>query len=80
MLSLEEGATSSSGKGSNVDKEDENVALVVKGKAKKGPSQGHNSKGGEKNKKDLLKVKCFRCGVFDHYVTQCPKRKKDKKW
>ena len=32
----------------------------------------------QKNKKDLSKVKCFRCGEFGHYNTQCPLRKKDK--
>ena len=49
--------------------EDKNLALALKG-----PSQGH----GEKKKKDLSKVKCFRCGEFGHYNTQCPLRKKDK--
>ena len=31
-----------------------------------------------KKKKDLSKVKCFRCGELGHYNTQCPLRKKDK--
>lgn len=42
--------------------------------ASKGPSQGQ----GEKKKKDISKVKCFRCGEFGHYNTHCPRRKKDK--
>eukprot|EP00253_Pinus_taeda_P029529 PITA_29529 len=60
----------SSNKGMKSGKEEENVAL-----ASKSPSQGHGEK---KKKKDLSKVKCFRCGEFGHYNTQCPFRKKDK--
>ena len=62
----------SSSKGSKGVKEEDNVAL-----SSKGPSQGHGSQG-EKKKKDLSKVKCFRRGKFGHYSTQCPQRKKDK--
>lgn len=60
-------------------KAEENVALASKGKAKKGPNQGQGSKGGEKKKKDPSKIKCFKCGEFGLYSTQCPQRKKDKK-
>jgi len=60
----------SSSKGSQGEKEEENVAL-----ASKGPNQGQ----GKKNKKkDLSKVKCLRCGGFGHYNTQRPQRKKEK--
>lgn len=59
--------------------EEQNIALSSKRKVKKGPNQGQNSKGGENEKKDLLKVKFFRCGEFGHYVTYCPNRNKDKK-
>jgi len=52
------------------EKEEENVALALKG-----PSQGQ---GEQKKKKDLSKVKCFMCGEFGYYSTQCPLRKKDK--
>lgn len=48
--------------------EEENVALVSKGKAKKVPTQGQSLKGGEKKKKDISKVKCFACGEFVHYA------------
>lgn len=75
-LSLVNGTTSSSGKGLKVEKE--NVALAWKRKAKKVPNQGQDSKG-EKKKKDLPKVKCFRCSQLGHYVSQYLKRKKDKK-
>lgn len=59
-----------------MEKEEENTALAGKGKVKKGPNHGQNSKG---EKKDLFKVKRFGCGDFGHYVTQCPEREKDKK-
>ena len=59
-LNLAEGTISCNNKESKVEKEEEeNMVLLIKGKAKKGPSQGHNSKGGEKKRKDLPKDKCF---------------------
>jgi len=50
--------------------EEENIALTSKG-----PSQGQGEK---RKKKDLSKVKFFKCGEVGHYSTQCPIRKKDK--
>lgn len=44
------------------EKEEENVAF-----ASKGPSQGQGEQ--KKKKKDLSKVKCFRCGELGHYST-----------
>lgn len=52
-------------------KEEDNVAITSKG-----PSEGQGEQ--RKKKKDLSKVKCFRCDELDHYSTQCPLRKKDK--
>ncbi|WP_250532491.1 hypothetical protein, partial [Caballeronia sp. ATUFL_F1_KS39] len=62
----------SDSKGSKGEEEEGNVAL-----ASKGPIQGQGTQG-EKKKKDLSKVKCFKCGEFGYYRTQCPQRKKDK--
>ena len=60
-----------------VEKEEEENIALTKVKAKKGPCQGQNSKGGEK--KDLSKVTCFGSGEFGYYITQCPKKRKEKK-
>ena len=31
-----------------------------------------------KKKRDLSKIKCFRCGELGPFATKCPQRKKDK--
>lgn len=59
------GASSSSGT-KQVNKE-EDVALASKGQQKQ-----------HKRKKDISKIKYFRCGQLGHYNTQCPLIKKDK--
>lgn len=58
---------SNNNSGTKQVKEDENVAHASKWQ--------HEQR---KRKKDLSKVKCFRCGELGHYNTQCPLRKKDK--
>lgn len=69
--------TSGSGKALKVEREQENVTLAGKGKVKKGSTKGFNSKG--EKKKDLSKVKYYRCHEFGHYVSDCPQRKKKSK-
>lgn len=69
MFSLVEGNMNNRNKGPKAKEEEENIALVSKGKEKKDLNEGHSSKGGEKKNKDLSKVKCFICGEFGHYVT-----------
>lgn len=66
---VESNISGSSSKGPKGVKEEENVTLASKGKAKKGPNQGQGSQGGEEKKKDLSKIKCFKCGEFGHYST-----------
>ena len=59
--------------------EEENFALMGKGKKGKGkkfqpkPDSNHGSK------KDLSKAKCFHCHEFGHYATRCPQKKSSKK-
>ena len=48
-----------------------------KGKGKKYQSKPESSQGGKK--KDLSKIKCFRCHEFRHYATKCPHKKVSKK-
>jgi len=57
----------SNSSGSKPKEEEENAALASKGQQEQ-----------RNKKKDVSKIKCFRCGEFGHYTTQCPLRKKDK--
>jgi hypothetical protein len=61
---------------SSTGHEEENVALATtsKKKFKKGPKGGQKPKG--EGKKDMIKVKCFACHKFGHYVGQCTNKKK----
>jgi len=52
-----------SSKGIKVKQDEEDVALVSKGKLEK------------RKKKDLSKIKCFHCGELGHYATQCLRKK-----
>lgn len=72
-FSLVQGTTGSSSKGPKVE-EEENVVLASKGKATKGPNQGQGSKEGEKKKKDLSKIKCFRYGELVITTPNVPRR------
>jgi len=58
----------SSSSGTKQVKEEEDVALT--------------SKGQHKRKKNISKIKCFKCGEMGHYNTQCPlkKRENEEKW
>jgi len=56
-------------------KDEENFALAGKAKGKKGKGKAESSEKGEK-KKDLSKIKCFRCREFGNYATKCPNQNK----
>ena len=47
--------------------EEENATLALKGPQAQ-----------RKVKRDVSKVKCFRCDKMGHYASQCPLKKKDK--
>jgi hypothetical protein len=64
---IREGSQSSGQKGDGVD--EENVALVAKGKGKKKGNSG----------RDLSKVRCYCCNQLGHLASQCPEKKKKRK-
>ena len=58
--------------------DEENFSLAGKGKKSKGKkAQGktESSQNGGKEKKDLIKIKCFHCHEFRNYATKCPNKK-----
>ena len=66
--------------------EDDNVALLARGKKGKGKKQASTSSGGGKGKgkgkqqvnkeKDYSKVKCWDCQKLGHYAVVCTEKKK----
>ena len=67
------------GSSSTSREDEENVALIAKGrkKFKKGSQKGGANQH-EGQQKDLSTVKCFACQKFGHYARQCPQKKKKK--
>lgn len=57
----------SSNSESKPKEEEDNAVLASKGQQEQ-----------QRWKKDVSKMKCFRCGEMGHYTTQCPLKKKDK--
>ena len=65
---------------SSKGKDEENFALVGKGKkgqGKKSQTKLESSQGGKK--KDLSKIKCFNCHEFRNYATKFPHKNSSKK-
>lgn len=56
----------SSSRGLKLKEEKENATLASKGQQEQW-----------RRKKHVSKTKCFKCGEFSYYATQCPLRKKD---
>ena len=57
----------SSSSGVKIEKEEENASLASKG-----------YQGKQIQKREVSKVKFFRCGNMGHFASQCPLKKKDK--
>ena len=54
------------------------VSKVNKGKGNKFHSKSESEKDGKK--RDMSIVKCFHCQKHGHYATNCPQKKKNKKF
>eukprot|EP00253_Pinus_taeda_P032460 PITA_32460 len=61
--------------------DEENFALVGKGKKGKGKKTQSKPESSQNNgkKKDMSKIKCFHCHKFGHCATKCPHKKSTKK-
>ena len=65
---------------SSKGEDEENFAMVGKGKNDKGDkykTKPESSQGGKK--KELSKIKCFNCHEFVCYATKCPRKNSSKK-